>query len=209
MVKQSDKEKESTGKAESQERKKKPEKKEENEEKTSKQDMSPGRDKSKEVHHKELDYKKSETGSEKGGSELKDMPLDQLMKKLDTSEKGLSQDEAKKRIERYGYNELTEEKESPILQFLSYFRGTIPYMILAAAIISAILGHYPTLIIIMVLLFLNAVIGFREERQAGNAIAALKEKLAVKANVKREDKWSSINASELVPGDIVYLDKKL
>jgi H+-transporting ATPase len=128
-----------------------------------------------------------------------------MMKKLQSSEDGLTEQEAQKRISRYGYNELPEKKESAIILFLSFFKGTIPYMIMAAAIISAILGHYPTLGIILVLLFMNAIVGYREEHQAGNAIAALKEKLAVEANAKRDGKWKSIPARELVPGDIARL----
>lgn len=137
--------------------------------------------------------------------ELQNLPIEELTKRLGTSENGLSAAEASKRIEQYGYNELSEKKENAFLQFLSYFRGTIPYMIMAAALISGILGHFPTLIIILVLLILNAVIGFREEHQAGNAIAALKDKLAVQANVKRDGRWSTIKARELVPGDVVRL----
>ena len=137
--------------------------------------------------------------------ELKDLPVDQTLERLGTSPEGLSKEEVEKRLQEYGYNELEEKRESPILLFLSFFRGTIPYMIMAAALISGILHHIPTLVIILVLLFLNAIIGFREEHQAGNAIEALKEKLAVKANVRRQGKWMNIEARELVPGDIVRL----
>ncbi|MEJ2429792.1 MAG: plasma-membrane proton-efflux P-type ATPase [Deltaproteobacteria bacterium] len=137
--------------------------------------------------------------------ELKDLPVDQTLERLGTSPEGLSKEEVEKRLQEYGYNELEEKRESAILLFLSFFRGTIPYMIMAAALISGILHHIPTLIIILVLLFLNAIIGFREEHQAGNAIEALKEKLAVKANVRRQGEWMNIEARELVPGDIVRL----
>jgi H+-transporting ATPase len=136
---------------------------------------------------------------------LKDLSVDETLKRLGTSADGLSAEEAKKRLEQYGYNELEEKRESPVMLFLSYFRGPIPYMIMAAALISGILHHIPTLLIILVLLFLNAIIGFREEHQAGNAIEALKKKLAVKANVRRQGKWMNIQARELVPGDIVRL----
>ncbi len=136
---------------------------------------------------------------------LKDLSVDETLKRLGTSTDGLSAEEAKKRLEQYGYNELEEKRESPIMLFLSYFRGTIPYMIMAAALISGILHHIPTLLIILVLLFLNAIIGFREEHQAGNAIEALKQRLAVKTNVRRQGKWMSIEARELVPGDVIRL----
>ncbi len=136
---------------------------------------------------------------------LKDLPVDKLINLLKTTAGGLSTQEANQRQEQYGYNELSEKRESAILLFLSYFYGTIPLMIMAAAILSAVLGHYPTLGIIMALLIINAVVGFREEHQAGDAIAALKQKLAVKANVRRDGKWMSIPARELVPGDVIRL----
>jgi H+-transporting ATPase len=138
-------------------------------------------------------------------SSLKDLPVEELLKRLAVSKDGLSKAEAQKRLEKYGYNELPEKERSPILKFLSYFWGPIPIMIIIAAILSAVLKHWPDLGIILALLVVNAVVGFREEYQAGNAIAALKEKLAVRANAKRDGKWATIPARELVPGDIVRL----
>ena len=136
---------------------------------------------------------------------LKTIPLNRLMQGLNTSANGLSKQEAANRLERYGPNELKEKRQSAFMLFLSYFIGTIPFMIIASAILSIVLGHYITFGIIMVLLFVNAIVGFREEQQAGNAIAALKEKLAVQANVKRNGAWTVTNAKELVPGDIIRL----
>ena len=135
----------------------------------------------------------------------KDLPVPELMKQLGSSPNGLSETEAQEYIIKYGYNELPEKKVNPVLKFLSYFWGPIPGMIIVAAILSGILRHWPDLGIILVLLLMNAVVGFREEYQAGNAIAALKEKLAVKARVKRGGNWIQIAARELVPGDIIRL----
>ena len=136
---------------------------------------------------------------------LKDLPMAELQKQLSTSADGLSQSEAQKRIEQYGYNELQEKKENPLLKFLSYFWGPIPIMIMVAAVLSGILQHWPDLGVIVALLVLNAVVGFHEEYQAGNVIAALKKKLAVQARVKRDSKWTSVPARELVPGDVIRL----
>ncbi len=138
-------------------------------------------------------------------TELKDSPMEEVFRRLGTSPKGLSQSEARLRASRYGYNEIAAKEESALKLFLSFFRGTIPYMIIAAAIVSAILGHYPTLIIILTLLFVNAFVGFHEEHQAGNAIAALKKKLAIKATAKRDSKWTEVVARDLVPGDVINL----
>lgn len=108
-----------------------------------------------------------------GEQQLKDLPLAEVQKRLSTTSEGLNQAEAKQRLEKYGYNELPEKKENPLLKFLSYFWGPIPIMIFAAAILSGVLRHWPDLGVILALLILNAAVGFREERQAGNAIAAL------------------------------------
>jgi H+-transporting ATPase len=118
---------------------------------------------------------------------------------------GLSQEEARRRLEQYGYNELAEETVNPLLKFLSYFWGPIPWMIEVAAALSAVVRHWTDLVIISVLLVANAVVGFWEEYQAGNAIAALKANLALRARVKRGGKWATIPARELVPGDRVRL----
>jgi H+-transporting ATPase len=116
---------------------------------------------------------------------------------------GLTQAEAEKRLIQYGPNEIKEKKVNPFLKFLSYFWGPIPWMIEAAVILSAIVRHWPDFFIILVLLIANALVGFWEEYQAGNAIAALKAKLAIKARVKRDGKWVTVPARELVPGDLI------
>jgi H+-transporting ATPase len=136
---------------------------------------------------------------------LKDLSTAELLARLKSSLSGLAQAEARGRLDQYGLNELPEQKVNPILKFLSYFRGPIPGMIIVAAILSGVLRHWPDLGVILALLVMNAVVGFREEYQATSAIAALKEKLAVQANVKRDGKWSTIPARELVPGDIIRL----
>jgi H+-transporting ATPase len=117
----------------------------------------------------------------------------------------LSQQESQSRLEKYGYNEIEEERVNPILKFLSYFRGPIPAMIIAAAVLSGILHHMPDVGVILALLFMNAAVGFREEYQAGNAVAALKKTLAVQATVKRDGSWVTVPARELAPGDIIRL----
>ena len=121
-----------------------------------------------------------------------------------TSEAGLSQAEAQARLAKYGYNELTEHKTNPVLKFLSYFWGPIPWMIEVAAILSAVVRHWDDFGIVLALLVMNGVAGFWEEFQAGNAIAALKAKLALHARVRRDGAWTTIPERELVPGDLHY-----
>ena len=128
-----------------------------------------------------------------------------LLARLQTSLDGLSEAEAKQRITQYGYNELPEKQRSPLLEFFSHFWGPIPWMIEAAVVLSALVRHWADFAIILVLLVANAVIGFWEEFQAGNAIAALKANLALMARIKRNGAWREVPARELVPGDLVRL----
>jgi H+-transporting ATPase len=137
--------------------------------------------------------------------DLKSMPMPEVEKKLGSAPEGLTQVEAQKRLAQYGPNELEEKKTNLFLKFLSYFWGPIPWMIEAAVILSGVVGHWPDFFIILVLLISNAVVGFWEEHQAGNAIEALKAKLAIKARVKRDGKWVNPAARELVPGDVIRL----
>lgn len=136
---------------------------------------------------------------------FKDLDVTELMSVLETSPNGLTKAEAEARLLEYGYNEIPEKRENPVLKFLSYFWGPIPVMIILAAVLSAVLRHWPDFWVILALLFLNAFVGFREEFQAGNAIAALKAQLAVMAKVKRDGEWMEAPARGVVPGDIVRL----
>jgi len=137
--------------------------------------------------------------------DLKTLPLPEVEKKLGSSPDGLSQSEAEKRLTQYGPNEIEEKKTNLFLKFLSYFWGPIPWMIEIAVILSGVVRHWPDFFIILLLLVANSVVGFWEEREAGNAIAALKSKLAVKARVKRDGKWINPAARELVPGDVIRM----
>ena len=149
---------------------------------------------------------KTKTGSvPKAKSDLQSMPMPELQGKLESSPDGISQAEAAKRLVQYGPNEIEEKKDNPFLKFLTYLWGPIPWMIEAAVVLSALAQHWPDFGIILVLLLANAVVGFWEEHQAGNAIAALKAKLAVEARVRRDGKWVTPPARELVPGDVIRM----
>ena len=139
------------------------------------------------------------------GGELASLPMAELERRFDSSADGLSQAEAHERLEKYGYNELPEAHVNPLLKFLSYFWGPIPWMIEAAAILSALVRHWADFVIILVLLLANAVVGFWEEYQAGNAIAALKAKLALQRAREARRQVDDVPARELVPGDLIRL----
>ncbi len=125
---------------------------------------------------------------------------------LNTNQKiGLSNVEAKKRLAKYGENTIQEQKTSNLVKLLSFFWGPIPWMIKVAVILSGILQRWEDFFIICLMLLLNAGVGFWQQHKADNAIADLKEKLALNARVLREGKWMTISASGLVPGDIVLI----
>ncbi|MFX1452104.1 MAG: plasma-membrane proton-efflux P-type ATPase, partial [Promethearchaeota archaeon] len=137
--------------------------------------------------------------------ESKELSIPDIYSRLSTNREGLSEIEAKERIEKYGYNEIPEKKERPIVKFLKNFWGPIPWMIEIAAILSIIIEHWDDFAIIFAMLLINSVVRFWEENKADNAIELLKEKLALKAKVRRDRKWVEIEAKLLVPGDIVHL----
>ena len=130
------------------------------------------------------------------GDEVKQKSPEDLFSQLASSPKGITSDEAAERLEQYGPNALEEKKEHPLLKFLSYFWGPILWMIEVAAILSAVVKHWGDLSIILFLLIFNAVVGFWEEHEAGNALEALKSQLALKARVLRDRRWQEIEARE-------------
>ncbi|MEQ9068791.1 MAG: HAD-IC family P-type ATPase, partial [Gimesia chilikensis] len=131
--------------------------------------------------------------------------LDAVFQQLQTSPQGLTSTEAASRLAQYGRNELEDHQLSDLQKFLRYFWGPIPWMIEAAALLSALIGHWPDFGIIMGLLIYNAGSGFWQERKASNALAALKAGMAPRARVLRDGQFASIDAAEVVPGDIIRI----
>lgn len=120
---------------------------------------------------------------------------------------GLSDDEAKKRLEQYGLNKLKgKPKKSLFALFLSQLKDMLIYVLLAAAVITIIIGEYTDSIIILLVVILNAVIGVFQEFKAEKAVEALQKMTTPKAVVRRNGKAVEINSEEVVPGDIVILD---
>ena len=137
--------------------------------------------------------------------ESKKTPIPELFKKLDSDEGGISSSEAKERLDLFGFNEIEEKKVSLFRKFLGYFWGPIPWMIEVAAVLSLVVRHWADFCIIITLLIFNALVGFWQEYQAGNAVEALKKKLALTSHALRDGKWQEVQAKELVPGDVIRL----
>lgn len=120
--------------------------------------------------------------------------------------------EAAARIEKFGHNRLEHKEINPFLQFLGFMWNPLSWVMEAAAIVAIALSNgggrapdWPDFVGIVLLLLANSVIGFMEERQAGNAVKALMESLAPEAKVKRDGEWKTIEAAELVPGDVISI----
>ncbi len=139
----------------------------------------------------------------KNTSEYKVIPLEKTFDLLATSEQGISENEAKRRIQQFGYNEIKEEKKNPLLDFLSRFWGPIPWLLEIAMIISFAVSHYLEGIIIFVLITANAIIGYIHSRNSQKAVELIKGRLTINAKALRDGKWSVIKAKDVVPGDII------
>jgi plasma-membrane proton-efflux P-type ATPase len=118
---------------------------------------------------------------------------------------GLTHAEVDTHRKEYGYNEVAERKEHPVLKFLGKFWGVSAWMLELIMVLSAVLGNYSDLVVVGALLVINAVLSFMQERRAAGVVEALRRRLQVSARVRRDSSWQVIPARELVPGDIVRL----
>ncbi|MDZ4165495.1 MAG: cation-translocating P-type ATPase [Smithellaceae bacterium] len=133
--------------------------------------------------------------------------VEKVIEELKTSLKGLSSEEAQKRLLEYGPNELKEkEKRTLFMMFLDQFKDFMIMVLIAAAVISGIVGDLTDTIVIIVIVILNAVVGFVQEYRAEKAMAALKKMAAYSALALRDGLPTTIPASEIVPGDLLFLE---
>jgi len=134
------------------------------------------------------------------------LPVDVLLSRLGTSISGLSSDEAEKRLEIYGYNELAKRrKRAAIVEFLLHFRSPLVIILLVAGLISGFLGEIANVVIIFSIVFLSVVLDFYQESKAERAAEMLKERVTTTATVLRDGVKREIKLSEIVPGDVIYL----
>nr|WP_246263803.1 plasma-membrane proton-efflux P-type ATPase [Metallosphaera tengchongensis] len=131
--------------------------------------------------------------------------VDEVLRQLSTQKSGLSEEEATRRLQQYGLNEIRERKESPVLKFLRKFWAPVPWMLEVAVVLTFVLGKYLDMYIIAFLLVFNSVVGFIQENRAENAVEMLKSRLNVQSRVLRDGKWKLIPAKFLVPGDVVHV----
>lgn len=130
-----------------------------------------------------------------------------LYAEFDSSENGLGSEEALKRLNEYGENEIPGEKKIVWLRvLLSQFKNAFFLVLLFAAIVSLFFHENLEAIVILVMMGINIIMGFIQEYRAERTLIALKKYVSIKAKVMRDGQISEIDSKELVPGDIVYLD---
>ncbi len=135
------------------------------------------------------------------------MGVSEVLEKLNTNkEQGLSDDEINNRLEKYGRNEIPKgKKRSAWMRFLMQFHNVLIYILIAAAFITALMDHWIDTWVILAVIIINALIGFFQEGKAEKALESIREMLSLEAVVIRNGKQITIDAEELVPGDIVML----
>jgi magnesium-transporting ATPase (P-type) len=131
---------------------------------------------------------------------------DNIFASLDATPTGLSNEEARNRLIEYGPNQLPDSKiRGPLIRFFFQFHNVLIYVLIAASAVTAMLGHWVDASVILGVVILNAVIGFAQEGKAENALKAIRQMLSPHAMVLRDGRITTIQADELVPGDIVLL----
>ena len=130
-----------------------------------------------------------------------------VLTQLRSSETGLASDEVARRMQQYGPNELREKPRPTFFQLIvAQLNNFIVILLIAASVISALLGDWLEAGVIMLIVVLNAILGVVQESRAEEALAALKKMAAPESQVLRDGKRVSVPAGELVPGDVVYLE---
>ena len=118
---------------------------------------------------------------------------------------GLTSDEARGRLEKFGPNAMPDTSAHPLRMALQKFWAPVPWMLEAAIVLELVLGKYVEAAIIALLLLFNAALELFQESRAQATLAALKSRLALSASVKRDGAWKTVPATDLVPGDLVKL----
>ncbi|MGC9324671.1 MAG: cation-translocating P-type ATPase [Desulfomonilia bacterium] len=129
-----------------------------------------------------------------------------VLKILDSSPTGITDRQVRQRIETFGANVLPKgTKKHPVLKFLGHFNNVLIYVLLLASAVTALLGQWIDMSIILAVVLVNGSIGFVQERKAEKSLEAVRSMLSFSARVLRDDQEQTIEARHLVPGDIVFL----
>jgi magnesium-transporting ATPase (P-type) len=141
-----------------------------------------------------------------GATAWHSLSADEALQAVDACREGLSADEARRRLETQGPNRLPEaRRRGPLLRFLAQFHNVLIYVLLAAGVITALLQHWLDAGVILGVVLINAAIGFVQEGKAEGALQAIRDLLSPSATAWRDGQPLTVDAADLVPGDIVQL----
>jgi len=133
--------------------------------------------------------------------------LPKVFTKLKSKKEGLSEEEAKNRLKKFGPNKLPEEKRlSGLVILLNQFKSPLVYVLIGASILSILLQDFVDAAIILMAVFINTILGFYQENKANKAITYLRKLIDFKAKVLRDGNEIEVSAKNLVPGDIIFLE---
>jgi len=134
------------------------------------------------------------------------LPAEEIFEILGSGQSGLSSEESRARLDRYGYNELTFAKRSALVRFLMQFHSSLIYILLASAAVTSVLSMWMDTAVILAVVLANTIIGFIQEGKAEASVEALKKMMVPNATVIRDGTKTVVPARELVPGDVVLLE---
>jgi H+-transporting ATPase len=137
--------------------------------------------------------------------EFERMEVEEAFNVLGSSPEGLSEEEARKRLAVYGFNEVPEKRENLALAYLRRYWGPLPWLMEAAIVVSYAAGRLFETEVMLFLLVLNATLGFAHERSSKRVVELLRKQLRVEVRVRRGGEWKVVDARELVPGDVILL----
>src|SRR6056297_3855875 len=138
---------------------------------------------------------------------MHDRTIEGALAALDATNEGLSTDEAARRLAEHGQNRLPEPpRRNAVVRFLAHFHNVLIYVLLGASVVTAALGHWVDTGVILAVVIVNGVIGFVQEGRAEQAMAAIRGMLAPNSAVLRDGQRVSVDAVDLVPGDIVLVE---
>jgi len=136
------------------------------------------------------------------------MPIDRVFNDLGTSQNGLTSDEAKLRLKKYGYNKLTERKQLPFIhKFLKHLKDLFGILLIIAAVLSYVSGSLELALIILGVVLVNIFVSIFQESRAEKAMQTLRSWMPEYAKVVRDGELKKISVREIVPGDIIVLEE--
>jgi magnesium-transporting ATPase (P-type) len=132
--------------------------------------------------------------------------IEDVLQDLNAGQEGLSSQEAADRLAKFGPNRLpAAPKEGLLKRFFKHFHDLLIYVLVAAAFITALLGHWIDTGVIVAVVVINAIIGFVQEGKAEQALEGIRKMLSLHARARRDGEWADIQADAVVPGDLVRL----